>query len=163
MIRTKEEMHRSTGNVPSCPAHPAFTAGHCLGVRTSGKENGLGLVSVQASASLHRKPQSSQLSALGAGGTMQATWEQGPAPMSEGEGQPGAERSFSGEGPADLPGRRRIHWSCARVWWWAWRSEAVAPGLAELRQTTEVMCCESGRVCWSAALPWQDTDPIQPR
>lgn len=93
---------------------------------------------------------------------LRARWEQGPAPTSEGHGQPGAECSFSGEGPADLPGRRRIHWSCTRVWWRARRSEAVAPGLAELRQTTEVMCCGSGRVCWSAALPWQDTDPIQP-
>lgn len=69
MIRTKEEMHHSTGNVPSCPAHPAFTAGRCLGVRVSGKENGSGLVSVQVSASLHRKPQSSRPSALGAAGT----------------------------------------------------------------------------------------------
>ena len=93
---------------------------------------------------------------------LQARWEQGPAPTSEGEGQAGAERSLSREGPADLPGRRRIHWSCARVWWRARRSEAAAPRSAELRQTTEVMCCESGRVCWSAALPWQDTDPIQP-
>lgn len=59
MIRTREEMHHSTGNVPFYPAHPAFTAGHCLGVHTSGKENGLGFVLVQVSASLHRKLQRS--------------------------------------------------------------------------------------------------------
>lgn len=35
---------------------------------------------------------------------------------SEGEGQPGAERSLSREGLADLPGSRRIRWSCAMVW-----------------------------------------------
>lgn len=93
---------------------------------------------------------------------LQARWEQGPPPTPEGEGQPETEHSFSGEGPADLPGRRKIHWSCTRVWRRAQRSEAAAPGLVELRQTTEVMCCESGRVCWSAALPWQDTNPIQP-
>lgn len=27
MIWTREEMHHSTGDVPSCPAHPAFPAG----------------------------------------------------------------------------------------------------------------------------------------
>lgn len=59
MIWTREETHHSTGNVPLCPAHLAFTAGRCLGVHTSGKENGSGFVLVQLSASLHRKLQSS--------------------------------------------------------------------------------------------------------
>lgn len=36
MIRTKEEMHHSTGDVPSCPAHPACTAGRCQERRTDG-------------------------------------------------------------------------------------------------------------------------------
>lgn len=59
MIWTKEEMHHSTGNVLLWPAYPAFTAERCLGVHTSGKENGSGFVFVQVSASLHRKLQSS--------------------------------------------------------------------------------------------------------
>lgn len=115
MIRTREEMHHSTGNVLSCPAHPAFTAGCCLGVRTSGKKNGLGFVSVQVSASLHRNPQRSMTVCSGSSRHLQARWEQGPAPKLEGEGQPGTECSLSREGPSDLPVRRRIHWS----WQWS--------------------------------------------
>lgn len=38
---------------------------------------------------------------------MQARWEQGLAPMSEEGSQRGAELSLPGEGPVDLPGRRR--------------------------------------------------------
>lgn len=140
----------------------AFTAGHCLGVHTSGKENGSGLVSVQVSASLHRKLQSSRLSALGAAGTCKPSGNNNLLPRRTERVSLKLNAPLSGKGPADLSGRRRIHWSCGRVWWRAQRSEAEAPGLVELRQTTEVMCCESGRVCWSAALPWQDTDPIQP-
>lgn len=59
MIRTREEMHHSTGNVPLCSAHLALTAGRCLGVPTSGKEKGSGFVLVQAPASLQRELQSS--------------------------------------------------------------------------------------------------------
>jgi len=92
---------------------------------------------------------------LGSSRHLQARREHRAAPHWEGEGQPGAERSHPGDGPVALPGRRRLHWSCARGWRRAGRSEAAAPGPAELRQTTEVMCCES--VLVSSA-----SDPIQP-
>jgi len=103
MIWTREQTHHSTGNVPSCPAHPAFTARRCLAVRTSGKEKGSGFVSVQASASLHRQPQSSRPSAR----EQQALASQAGTQSSSPLGGRGSARSRA------LPSRGR---TCGSAW-----------------------------------------------
>lgn len=162
MIWTRQEMHHSTGNVPSCPAHLGFDSRtFVLGCVHQERRMDQDLsrykclppfiVNHKACDHLLCK-QEALASQVGTKICSHVTER----------GSPGASAPLSTEGPTDQPGRTRIHWSCTRVWWWAWRSEAAVPGSAEPRQATEVTRCESGRVCWSAVLPWHDTSPIQP-
>lgn len=147
MIWTREEMHHSTSNVPSCPAHLGLYS-RTLSWGAYIRKGEWVRISLSTSVCLlHRKLQSSRLSALGAAVTCKPGGNNHLLPRRTERVSLKLNAPLSGTGPADLSGRRRIHWSCGRVWRQAWRSEAAAPGLAELRQTTEVTCCESGRVC----------------
>lgn len=82
---------------------------------------------------------------------LQARWEQGPAPLSEEEGQHGAELSLPGEGGAcgsawkKKKKEKDTHTGAAQGSGGGMEIRGCGPRLVELRQTTEVTCCESGK------------------
>lgn len=78
---------------------------------------------------------------------LQARWEQGPAPLSEEGGQQGAELSLPGEGGAcgSAWKEKDTHTGAAQGSGGGMEIRGCGPGLVELMQTTEVMCCESGK------------------
>lgn len=124
MIRTKEEMHHSTGNVPSCPAHPACTAGCCQERRM---DRDLCQYKHLPPSMEHRKAPDRLLWEQW---HLQARREQGRAPTSQ--ERVGLEPHTPVPG-RDLRGRRRTH-RAAQGSGDGQRPEAAAPGPAELRQ-----------------------------
>lgn len=82
---------------------------------------------------------------------MQARWEHGPAPLSEEGGQHGAELSLPGEGGAcgsawkKKKKEKDTHTGAAQGSGGGMEIRGCGPRSVELRQTTEVTCCESGK------------------
>lgn len=82
---------------------------------------------------------------------MQARWEHGPAPLSEEGGQHGAELSLPGEGGAcgsawkKKEKEKDTHTGAAKGSGGGMEIRGCGPRSVELRQTTEVTCCESGK------------------
>lgn len=101
---------------------------------------------VQVSASLHRKLQSSRLSALGAAGTCKPGGNKDLPPCQRKEVSMGLNSPFLWRGLWICleEGEGYTHWSCARVWR-RHGDPRLRPQTGGAQVITEVMCCESGK------------------